>query len=792
MVMVNEHSWNSLQSGLRRVKQDIEDEKRTGRLGVGGGANSPKHQQPIRARQSPRLPRLNSAESQSNHIQDLRRSNFNLVPPVHRSFSLESIANPPRDAQNMGVFTPPTYFNNGGDLRRRQNNRLRSQRTTQVPNKSISNFLAQNKSLATSQSFNADDGQNYASIEDHPLSYRRGPDQQYQDNRNSRYSPVYKKRALENQNTRNQPFNLLDESLAPTPVSEAEQKRNIRLRQRGRRGEGVGDPRQRTSLEDFVDKLRNQHQNNPEGGRDASPSLRYKPLNSYYMPYYAGGYDDPGIDDHYCSSFDYEAAPQHAWTEAQYTSIAPEDLNILHSVVDEIVMETLEDDLIPDLLIEVFVEAKDGPTGAKKPFQPTNIISQQPNYSTTIPQNRSVISPPSLHYPWIGRGRAKQVPRPKPIAPVPAVARPMPIVTNRTAETTEVDDPAILAQDELLFRRTFDRFLTVPMVKASQWTETEIVVTDVVDEMMPDIVREAILDVILEDFIDEEIVPEVVAEESREVVVETVRKLDSRVEWKQRRAIRQVAREQLIDGSSLDHLLDLIAKSGRIFTEDQHRENILDDVILTQLLTQFLNVRTQLTTTVRNSPLRKVHEKLVTDVAVDVILEELEAQLDEDLEDLHEYESSLDDPRLLENRAAKRGSSARPAWLGEGESLKLAAGSEALPDGLKDWIRSVDATFAPHSSAHPHLHPPVAAASNSAVGDAPDQHTNLDHLREFQVNYDEGHKPQTSDDPATLGNVDDKNKAPQQEQKPNNFEPPIKTNSQQSWQQLFTDRSNSN
>ncbi|XP_075243285.1 uncharacterized protein LOC142337713 isoform X5 [Convolutriloba macropyga] len=716
MVMVNEHSWNSLQSGLRRVKQDIEDEKRTGRLGVGGGANSPKHQQPIRARQSPRLPRLNSAESQSNHIQDLRRSNFNLVPPVHRSFSLESIANPPRDAQNMGVFTPPTYFNNGGDLRRRQNNRLRSQRTTQVPNKSISNFLAQNKSLATSQSFNADDGQNYASIEDHPLSYRRGPDQQYQDNRNSRYSPVYKKRALENQNTRNQPFNLLDESLAPTPVSEAEQKRNIRLRQRGRRGEGVGDPRQRTSLEDFVDKLRNQHQNNPEGGRDASPSLRYKPL-------------------------------------------------------------------------------------AKKPFQPTNIISQQPNYSTTIPQNRSVISPPSLHYPWIGRGRAKQVPRPKPIAPVPAVARPMPIVTNRTAETTEVDDPAILAQDELLFRRTFDRFLTVPMVKASQWTETEIVVTDVVDEMMPDIVREAILDVILEDFIDEEIVPEVVAEESREVVVETVRKLDSRVEWKQRRAIRQVAREQLIDGSSLDHLLDLIAKSGRIFTEDQHRENILDgsfgdkivsDVILTQLLTQFLNVRTQLTTTVRNSPLRKVHEKLVTDVAVDVILEELEAQLDEDLEDLHEYESSLDDPRLLENRAAKRGSSARPAWLGEGESLKLAAGSEALPDGLKDWIRSVDATFAPHSSAHPHLHPPVAAASNSAVGDAPDQHTNLDHLREFQVNYDEGHKPQTSDDPATLGNVDDKNKAPQQEQKPNNFEPPIKTNSQQSWQQLFTDRSNSN
>ena len=58
----------------------------------------------------------------------------------------------------------------------------------------------------------------------------------------------------------------------------------------------------------------------------------------------------------------------------------------------------------------------------------------------------------------------------------------------------------------------------------------------------------------------------------------------------------------------------------------------------------------QLQSTVRNGPLRRLHEKIVCDVAVDVVLEELEAQLDEDMEDLHEYETSLDDPRMLEHR----------------------------------------------------------------------------------------------------------------------------------------------
>ena len=88
--------------------------------------------------------------------------------------------------------------------------------------------------------------------------------------------------------------------------------------------------------------------------------------------------------------------------------------------------------------------------------------------------------------------------------------------------------------------------------------------------------REAIFDVILEDYIENDLLAEVIREESRDVTIETLKKLDSRVEWKQRRAVNSFAKDKLVDSFSLDHVLDLIAKSGRIYTDDMHREKILD------------------------------------------------------------------------------------------------------------------------------------------------------------------------------------------------------------------------
>ena len=48
-------------------------------------------------------------------------------------------------------------------------------------------------------------------------------------------------------------FSILDDDLAPTPESQVENRRHIRLRERER-----FDPRKRGSLEEFVDRLRNE------------------------------------------------------------------------------------------------------------------------------------------------------------------------------------------------------------------------------------------------------------------------------------------------------------------------------------------------------------------------------------------------------------------------------------------------------------------------------------------------------------------------------------------------------
>ena len=121
-----------------------------------------------------------------------------------------------------------------------------------------------------------------------------------------------------------------------------------------------------------------------------------------------------------------------------------------------------------------------------------------------------------------------------------------------------------------------DRIVAEPLARSLQFDAMETIAGEVVNEMMPDVVREAIFDVILEDYINSNLIPEVVREQSRDVVIETLKKFDSRVESKQRRAVNSYAKEKLMDTFSLDHVLDLIAKSGQIFTDDQHKEKMLD------------------------------------------------------------------------------------------------------------------------------------------------------------------------------------------------------------------------
>ena len=100
--------------------------------------------------------------------------------------------------------------------------------------------------------------------------------------------------------------------------------------------------------------------------------------------------------------------------------------------------------------------------------------------------------------------------------------------------------------------------------------------TCILNDHFAEQVRESLFDVILEDYITSSLIPEVVEEESRSVVMETLKKIDGRMETKQRRSVNMFAQEKLLDSSGLQHLLTLVAKNGKVFTDDVHKGRILD------------------------------------------------------------------------------------------------------------------------------------------------------------------------------------------------------------------------
>ncbi|XP_078674709.1 uncharacterized protein LOC144912848 [Branchiostoma floridae x Branchiostoma belcheri] len=180
------------------------------------------------------------------------------------------------------------------------------------------------------------------------------------------------------------------------------------------------------------------------------------------------------------------------------------------------------------------------------------------------------------------------------------------------------------------------------------------------------VVREAVFDVILEQMIDTEIVSEVVEEEARSTSTQVLEKYDNAV---QRRELRESeekhkvasrANKRLLDGVFLHHLLNLFARDGQVMSREDLALKSLDGIILDNLLKQYFMVRNSRQFTLDNWPTKRLHEKVVTDTAVDVVLTELGQQLDEDMEDLHEYEWQLEDPDSF-----RAGGMDLKEWLGK-------------------------------------------------------------------------------------------------------------------------------
>ncbi|XP_033758484.1 uncharacterized protein LOC117340818 isoform X1 [Pecten maximus] len=163
-----------------------------------------------------------------------------------------------------------------------------------------------------------------------------------------------------------------------------------------------------------------------------------------------------------------------------------------------------------------------------------------------------------------------------------------------------------------------------------------------VDNIKDELITNIIQEVVIEGYLEDEIIEVEVEEESAEIAHDILHRFDSKLMKKELKEVSKKAGDKLMDLFIGEQLLLLVAKQGKVWGENDLYNKIMDDFILTRLLEQYYFVRDERHKTLASKPMRKLHEKAVSEVALDVLLQQMHASLDEDLADVDEYERGVD------------------------------------------------------------------------------------------------------------------------------------------------------
>ncbi|ESO90655.1 hypothetical protein LOTGIDRAFT_163876 [Lottia gigantea] len=169
------------------------------------------------------------------------------------------------------------------------------------------------------------------------------------------------------------------------------------------------------------------------------------------------------------------------------------------------------------------------------------------------------------------------------------------------------------------------------------------VIDDIIFEVGPAVVDDAVFETLLDKFLEDEVILPEILEESKEVSKEVIQGYDDKITQRELKAVTLKAEDKLADSLCLQYLLSTIARQGQLWSESDYSSRYLDNLIVNTLIEQFMNVIHDREKTLNNKPLKKLHQKVVTDVALDVLLQKLSASLDEDVADVDEYERGVVD-----------------------------------------------------------------------------------------------------------------------------------------------------
>ncbi|XP_069470416.1 uncharacterized protein [Ambystoma mexicanum] len=273
--------------------------------------------------------------------------------------------------------------------------------------------------------------------------------------------------------------------------------------------------------------------------------------------------------------------------------------------VDSFIAEALQDDLVPDVLIETLTDW------------------------FTKHEKR-----PPLKSPSKAQSKDKL-----PHLPIPDSA----VIAQQQSESL-LDEVVTEVLTELsidAIRTTLKEFVDQHLMKTAAYDITEDLVLETVPLMAQQVIQEIWQDIESEEIIDA-VVYETTEEEVKTLVYSVIGECDTEFSHLQKKQITTHAARQLIDMYFMEHLVDMLGVHGPVLFGKDPAVRLLDSCMLDILIYEYLNVQKQQEATLENAPIAHFHQTAFQELALDVLLTELTKMMDEDMEDLFEYERNME------------------------------------------------------------------------------------------------------------------------------------------------------
>ncbi|XP_040181317.1 uncharacterized protein LOC120915125 [Rana temporaria] len=130
--------------------------------------------------------------------------------------------------------------------------------------------------------------------------------------------------------------------------------------------------------------------------------------------------------------------------------------------------------------------------------------------------------------------------------------------------------------------------------------------------------------------------------EVRNIVTTVLTESDDQFSALLKNQIVATANKHIVDMFILDDLLGLIGTHEPLMFEKDSSGCLMESIILDVLLKEYVTIQKVQQTTFQNCPAKHFHQDIFNELALDVILTELNILLVEDMEDIFEYEHDIE------------------------------------------------------------------------------------------------------------------------------------------------------